>query len=689
MFIDDGVSTLDLRSLKAISDSPKSRILFEKLNSTYLPRQANCFNVPAKDPARKKKQTILDFTSDETAGGNANETSGGTIEKLATGDAAREDLVHTATAALVVPTIEELVDMNEGEDEDIPSQDLCDNQEFFIPIHDFVRFTDDELQVIDHPAFQRLGKIYQLGQSHLVYRGATHKRLEHCLGTVRVAQRIVNAVRATYRSDKSKYSASETRCAFAEPPTLLEIRFIRLAALLHDIGHLPAGHTLEDELCILAPHDAEARLNLIFDKRDWIRGLTSERLGAVINDRYNRYLGKDATKTASDVVKLIISKDAGDIGTTNNIRVSVCRDIVGNTICADLLDYLHRDWYHIGKPKFFEKRLFQYMQIRKDARDESPKFVVSYGDKNRPKRDGVSAILKLLESRYDLAEAVLFHPTKCSAAAMLERGISELYNVLKPEEQQPWVQALESRFLSYSDDELLSAFLEEAIERNCQSGVAVLQSLIRRDIYKSVCLIMKDAAGPGCYDLLMHRFLGIAETKRPRIRSLDEKRRAAQTRRGAIARFEQEFELPAGSVVMYCPPPNMNSKLAEVKIIKDGAIRTLEEWDTNPFRLAGGHCNAQMARFENLWRVEVFVEKKVKTEIADLMQPHFEQAVRLLLLGITDDGAQPDNAVLELAKHLSTVPGKFYGRKVSELVAAKGSPTRYPMGAPLLKSFFQ
>ena len=47
-----------------------------------------------------------------------------------------------------------------------------------------------------------------------------------------------------------------------------------------------------------------------------------------------------------------------------NFPLRVCQDIVGNTICADFLDYLHRDWYHLGKPLYFDERLYQYMEVR-------------------------------------------------------------------------------------------------------------------------------------------------------------------------------------------------------------------------------------------------------------------------------------------------------------------------------------
>ena len=118
------------------------------------------------------------------------------------------------------------------------------------------------------------------------------------------------------------------------------------------------------------------------------------------------------------------------------LRIGICRDIVGDTICADLLDYLHRDWYHIGKPRYFDERILDYMEIRTRKNNISMSvnglpqptaddvFVISIGNRPKLRTDGISAILNLLESRYELAEAVLFHRTKMNATAMLERALS-------------------------------------------------------------------------------------------------------------------------------------------------------------------------------------------------------------------------------------------------------------------------
>lgn len=128
----------------------------------------------------------------------------------------------------------------------IPTPAIERRQEFFIPLSGFVWLNPQEVQVVDHPAFQRLGRIYQLGQVHLVYRGATHKRMEHALGALHMVQRMIGAIDRT--SSEAKERSGEQNYAFGVPLNKNEKRFVRLGALLHDIGHIAAGHTVEDEL---------------------------------------------------------------------------------------------------------------------------------------------------------------------------------------------------------------------------------------------------------------------------------------------------------------------------------------------------------------------------------------------------------------------------------------------------------
>lgn len=287
-------------------------------------------------------------------------------------------------------------------------------QEVFLPVFGFVWLYPEEIAIVDHPAFQRLSKINQLGQANLVFRGATHKRFEHVLGVVHIAQRMIAAVNFNMQKAEAK-----GRTGLSAQLTDDEQRFIRLGALLHDIGHIAAGHTLEDELELIGKHDADKRLNLIFSKDEWdsAEDVIVQPLGQIIDKLYKKYLPSKLGKklSASEVVRLLIRKPASPddyqdlqqvIETSDEIRYHVCANMIGNTICADLLDYLHRDWYHVGKPRNIEDRIFQYMEIRrtgssniKPAAHHEDRFVIVLGEDTKIRTDGVTAILGLLEWR--------------------------------------------------------------------------------------------------------------------------------------------------------------------------------------------------------------------------------------------------------------------------------------------------
>ena len=311
----------------------------------------------------------------------------------------------------------------------------ADRQEFFLPVSGFVWFYPEEVDVTNHPAFQRLGRVYQLGQTHLVYRGGTHKRIEHVLGAVHIVQRVIDAIEHnSQKNGKATYKRSALQTE--------EVRFVRLGALLHDIGHIAAGHTVEDELCLAERHDEDKRLDAVFNSSRWqnAEGLT---LTQLVDQAFAFYVpGKlrNAGIKPSHIVRLLIRKTPKDadkdplekeqrvLENSEEIRLQVCRDLIGNTICADLLDYIHRDWYHIGKPKPFDDRLLHYMEIRNlgvvpEFPSPKDRFVISLGRRPKLRTDAISNILELLEWRYQLAESVLFHRTKLAAAAMLDRAL--------------------------------------------------------------------------------------------------------------------------------------------------------------------------------------------------------------------------------------------------------------------------
>jgi HD superfamily phosphohydrolase len=577
--------------------------------------------------------------------------------------------------------------------------DRSRQQEFYIPIHGFVWLSPQELRVVDHPAFQRLGDVYQLGQVHLVFRGATHRRFEHALGTVHVAQMMINSLQENAEREQST-AGGEWK--LDRPLTDAEIAFIRLGALVHDIGHLPSGHTLEDELGLLGKHDEVDRLQLVLSRSEW-RGSRVQPLATVIDHEYEAF-AKAITSgvTATDVLLAIIAKNASASGKKwGSFRLEVCRDLIGNTICADLLDYLHRDWHHLGKPKHLDTRLIQYMEVRaRDPKDPlESRLVVNLREQHKVRTDAVSAILDLLESRYGLAEVALFHKTKLSAAGMLERIVAELGDA-EAERSDAWRTNLVDELLDSSDSEMLK-ILEASARRlidgqdsERSEGVAALaRDLGVRRLHKPIYVASEfELAGEALFRDVQKMYAGQPDPADPEAATAS-RRTAANQRLAALRLLERDFGLPACSLTMYCPPPKMNTKVANVLIYVDGEVHRLDDYENRlegERGLTGGHLLAQKLRFRRLWRVQFAMSPtaSLQLENTNLLEP-ITWAIESLCLGRTPGGTSIERYALALAREVAEREGSpLYGKEVGTPdVAARGREVLfYPTGAPSLLS---
>lgn len=536
-----------------------------------------------------------------------------------------------------------------------------DRQEFFIPVFGFVWFYPEELKIIDHPAFQRLSGMNQLGMAYLVFRGATHRRFEHVLGTVGIVQKMIDAIDHNCKKDKSPDEKDKKKLGV--PLTDLEKRLIRLAALLHDIGHLPYGHTFEDELRKLGKHDKEPRIDKIFDKKDWngFKQSRSPALRNLIDEFYSENLKEMGINwKLSDLVKRIIihsdqpvkgvvEKELADKG----LRLEVCSDIVGNTICADILDYLHRDWYHVGKPKYFDQRILQYMEIRTPIDNDevvtkkpiptyNDEFVINIGNRPKLRTDGVSAILELLESRYHLGEAVLFHRTKMNATGMLERALN-LAELRDPVELEEWL-------LSYPEEALLpslinsenykySPFKKNKNNKNWERAREISSDLLNRNLFKRLITVT--------YEEFEHRDLKIIQNL------YGDDPKAAIKREAALSLLEEDFGLPFGSIAMYCPESRMNMKIAEVKIFVEGTVESFKDHeDKHDSPLSAGHLKAQLERFKKLWKIGFFIDNHIWTKENINYKMILRDAVRLFILGIHPREVTRDDEARRLAREV-------------------------------------
>ena len=124
------------------------------------------------------------------------------------------------------------------------------------PVHGFITVPDELIyDLIQHPWFQRLRRIHQLGLSHLVYPGALHTRFNHALGAMHLMGKAIHVL----RSKGHTISPEEAEAA-------------HLAILLHDIGHGPFSHALEKTILTNAHHEEVSlrfmhRLNEQFEGR--------------------------------------------------------------------------------------------------------------------------------------------------------------------------------------------------------------------------------------------------------------------------------------------------------------------------------------------------------------------------------------------------------------------------------------
>ena len=236
-------------------------------------------------------------------------------------------------------------------------------------VHGDIQMGPLEVEIIDTPEFQRLRGIKQLGTAYLVFPSATHTRFEHSLGTSWMAHRILEVI-------------GRSRAILAE-----EEQLVRVAALLHDITHIPFGHTLEDERRVLPRHDKDQ------ERADYFLGQST----------IARILAREGIQ---DAVRHILQSDS-----------SYQSDIAGGAISADLLDYLRRDTYFCGLSQYYDPRIFESFVV------ENGRLVINLEKHGMLRRDALSELVNLLRIRYSLSERVYFHHTKIASGAMISKAV--------------------------------------------------------------------------------------------------------------------------------------------------------------------------------------------------------------------------------------------------------------------------
>jgi HD superfamily phosphohydrolase len=442
-------------------------------------------------------------------------------------------------------------------------------------LYDDEHLSQGELDLLHTPALQRLYDLHQLGLTDRIYIDASHSRLHHVVGVLEQTDKLVDAItRNLERSPRRSFHIAQNGSDFTTKIETHELltsvqknkSVIRLIGLLHDLTHAPYGHTIEDEIHLVAcKHDEPARQSEVFYQLvcqylGWLALEAGVRPpqdatflgrpphgGIIMPPDFWNYLGSPELPPPADFSAIaelagslmrqptpgakaawrrkpeeiaellaqlscamrallylevlharditeancphetpyaferLISATLATAGMTeyestykfDEHRDAYMLDVIGNTVCADLLDYAQRDAHFAGLRLGYDaERIAENFTLvtgdlgkngRPVARNDRPHEPagVSRGHNCEPRdpfsgksirtaislyshklrTDVPSELMNLLNVRFYIYERALYHPTKCAADAML--GTALQFMGWRPLREEDGVSAYE------------------------------------------------------------------------------------------------------------------------------------------------------------------------------------------------------------------------------------------------------
>jgi len=320
---------------------------------------------------------------------------------------------------------------------------MTEPREIRDPVFGFVKLSGTESDLISTPIFQRLRRIRQLAFANLVYPGAIHTRFEHSLGVCHVAGLL---------SDSLKISEEDKR-------------LVRLAALLHDLGHGPFSHISEQ---ILEIYTDKESLPKHISKTEKIHELITSDIILKSQD-LKRLIGQAKCEKIANLLK----EGYGD---------PLLRSVVSGPLDADKQDYLLRDSYFCG----VKYGIFDFKQLHRELRSVDD---LSTGKQLMISEDGVHALEQFVLAKYYLTTQVYMHRIRLITDQMLIRAmtlgietdkIEELEKLYKYSCDEDYIQ----NYIRWDDAKILVSFTRDKFKgKYCHK---LLKRLQERQLLKLV-----------------------------------------------------------------------------------------------------------------------------------------------------------------------------------------------------------
>ena len=320
------------------------------------------------------------------------------------------------------------------------------------PVHGLVKLSEKEIAVINTGTFQRLRRIRQLAMAFLVYPGALHTRFDHSIGVMYIAGRIC---------DRLNQLGSESI-------TDEDGERIRLAALLHDIGHGPFSHVSEHLL-------------------DWCMNIRGQETGKPVREKIHEKVTVDIIENDPEIEKILSKEERKFVvkmiqgKETRDFR----RDIVSSDLDADKMDYLLRDSYFAGVQygNYDLEKIIESFRVRK-SKNES---YLAMSD------EGIYALEQLLLAKRHMTQQVYRHRVRSISDAMIVRGIQLAIRDGNEELKRLYQYEEKSKFIKnyvQSHDERLIDILKDCDQKKAKE---IFKRLYERKLFKMISEIpLKD-----------------------------------------------------------------------------------------------------------------------------------------------------------------------------------------------------